>query len=78
MGGANPLSSSRGERCWFAVEAKTFDLSVEVVGGKLKGIIVERSRGFFAWIRFWEQGLSCLLEGVETCCREGGLRRSTT
>ena len=46
MGGANPLSSSRGERCWFSVEAKTFDLSIEVVGGKLKGIIVERSGAF--------------------------------
>ncbi|KAL6312884.1 hypothetical protein AAG906_025741 [Vitis piasezkii] len=39
-------------------------------GGKLKGCIWERSRGFASWIRFGEASLRCLLEGVETYCRE--------
>ncbi|RVW28981.1 hypothetical protein CK203_113189 [Vitis vinifera] len=39
-------------------------------GGKLRGIIMERSKGFSNWIRFGEFGLRCLLGGVEACCRE--------
>ena len=30
---------------------------------------MERSRGFTLWIRFGSISLSCLLEGVEDCCR---------
>lgn len=36
----------RGGSCWFAVESKSFDISIEVVVGKLRGIIEERERGF--------------------------------
>ena len=36
---------SSGRRCWFVVDSKSFDLFVELVGGKLKGVIVERERG---------------------------------
>ena len=59
----------RGGSCWFAVESKTFEISVEVFGKKLRGIIVERSKGFTSWIRFGESNLGCLLEGVEASCR---------
>ncbi|RVX00178.1 hypothetical protein CK203_026678 [Vitis vinifera] len=65
----------RGGSCWFAVDSKTFEISVEVAGKKQRGIIVERSRGFTSWIRFGESSLGWLLEGVETSCRgEGGQR----
>ncbi|RVW44882.1 hypothetical protein CK203_109632 [Vitis vinifera] len=59
----------RGGRSRFVVESKLFEIVVES-GGKLKGCIWERSRGFASWIRFGEASLRCLLEGVETCCRE--------
>ncbi|RVW73626.1 hypothetical protein CK203_056981 [Vitis vinifera] len=62
--------SLRGGRSRFVVESKLFEIVVEESGGKLKGCIWERSRGFDSWIRFGEASLRCLLEGVETCCRE--------
>ena len=43
--------------------------SMDVFGEKLKGTIVERSRGLTLWIRFVGLSLCCLLEGVETCYR---------
>ena len=58
-----------GGRCWFAVDSKSFEISVEVFGERCKGIIVERSRGFTSWVRFGSFSLCCLLEGVEACCR---------
>ena len=64
-----------GGSCWFAVESKSFEISVEDVGGKLRGIILERCRGFFLWIRFGESSLRCLLEGVEVYCREESFGR---
>ncbi|RVW34955.1 hypothetical protein CK203_098268 [Vitis vinifera] len=60
----------RGGRSRFVVESKLFEIVVEESGGELKGCIWERSRGFDSWIRFGEASLCCLLEGVETCCRE--------
>ncbi|KAL6345622.1 hypothetical protein AAG906_017353 [Vitis piasezkii] len=51
------------------LDSKSFEISVDVFGEKLKGIIVERSRGFTSWIRFGSLSLCCLLEGVEACCR---------
>ena len=42
---------------------------VDVFGEKLKGIIVERSRGLMSWIRFEGLSLCCLQERVETCYR---------
>ena len=59
----------KGGKCWFAVESKTFQISIEVVRGKPRGIVLERSRGFSSWIRFRESSLSYLLEGVEAWCR---------
>ncbi|RVW99021.1 hypothetical protein CK203_018988 [Vitis vinifera] len=60
----------RGGRSRFVVESKWFEIEIEESGGSLKGCIWERSRGFESWIRFGEASLRCLLEGVETCCRE--------
>lgn len=37
----------KGGRCWFAVDSKSFDLSIEEVDGRLKGTIMERGRVFF-------------------------------
>lgn len=65
----------RGKQCWFAMDSKTFDLSIEVVGGKLRGIIEEKQKDFLAWIRFGDLSLRCLLEGMETCCRDEVLVR---
>ena len=67
---------SKGGKCWFAVESKTFEISIEVVRGKLRGTILERSKVFSSWIRFGEKSLSLLLEGVEAWCRgESNSRR---
>ncbi|RVW24176.1 hypothetical protein CK203_087044 [Vitis vinifera] len=63
------MSDRRGGRCWFAVDSKSFEISMDVSGERLKGIIVEKSRGFTSWIRFGNLNLCCLLEGVEACCR---------
>ncbi|RVW28242.1 hypothetical protein CK203_083673 [Vitis vinifera] len=63
----------RGGSCWFAVESKTFEISTEVVGEKLRGVVLERSSGFSSWIRFGELSLCCLRERVEACC-SGELR----
>ena len=63
------MSAKRGGKCWFAMDSKSFGISVEAYGERLKGIIVERSRGFTSWIRFGNLSLRCLLEGVEACYR---------
>ena len=49
--------ASKGGRSWFAVEAKSFEILVEDVGGKLRGCIWERSRGVSSWVRFGEASL---------------------
>ena len=59
-----------GGKCWFAIESKTYEVSLEEVRGKLRGTIVERSRGFSSWIRFRVTSLRKCLEGLEECCRE--------
>ena len=61
---------SRGGRSCFVVEAKSFKILIEELGGKLRGCIWERSKGVSSWIRFGEASLRCLLDGVEACCRE--------
>ena len=48
---------------------------MEVVGEKLRGIIMERSKGFSSWIRFGRLSLCCLLEGVEAYCKEKNFKR---
>ena len=35
-----------GRKCWFAMESKTFEISIEEVQGKQRGTIVERSKVF--------------------------------
>ena len=57
------------------MDSKSFEISVDVFGEKLKGIIVERSRGFTSWIKFGSLSLCCLLEGVEACCRGESAKR---
>ena len=59
----------KGGKGWFAVESKTFEISIEEVWGKWRGIILERSKDFSSWIKFGEKSLSYLLEGVEDWCR---------
>ena len=66
----------KGGKCWFALESKTFEISIEVVQGKRRETILERSKDFSSWIRFSENSLSLLLEGVEAWCRgESSSRR---
>ena len=60
---------SKGGKSWFAVESKTFKISIEEIRGKPRGIILERSKGFSSWIKFGEKSFSFLLEGVEDWCR---------
>ena len=60
----------RGGKCWFVIESKTFEVSVEEVRGKIRGTILERSRGFSSWIRFGVTSLRKFLEGLEECCGE--------
>lgn len=62
-------------RCWFAMDSNSFDLSVEEVVGRLRGVIVERGRGFSVWIRFGDQSLRSLLKGAKVYCRNDELRR---
>ncbi|RVW50374.1 hypothetical protein CK203_086394 [Vitis vinifera] len=57
-------------KSWFAMESKTFEISIEEIRGKLRGVILERSKGFSSWIKFGEKSFSSLLEGVEDWCRE--------
>ena len=58
------------KRVWFAIEAKSFELTVDGVGRRQKYVITERSRAVVAWIRFGEEGVRTLVKGVEVCCKE--------
>ena len=60
----------RGGKSWFAIESKTFEVSLEEIREKLRGIIVEMSRGFSSWIRFGVASSRKFLEGLEECCSE--------
>ena len=64
------FENGRGLRVCFAIEAKSFELTVDGLGRRQKFVIIERSRGVVAWIRFGEECLHTLLKGVELCCRE--------
>ena len=57
------------QRVWFAIEAKSFELTVNGVGRRQRNVITERSRGAVEWIRFGEEGVRTLLKGVEVCCK---------
>ena len=50
---------------WFAVEAKSFEITVDGEVKKTKYVITERSRGKVSWIRFGEEGLSNLRRNVD-------------
>ena len=54
---------------WFAVESKSFKLTMEGKGKKTKCFITERSRGAASWIWFGVEGMEKLLWGVEEVCR---------
>ena len=54
---------------WFAVESKSYELTMEGKGKKTKCFITERSRGVASWIRFGVKGMEKLLWGVEEYCR---------
>lgn len=59
--------ASLGRRCWFRVDSKSFEISLESVNGKVVGKIVERGWGLSSWIRFAEKILAKLLEGAKEC-----------
>ena len=59
---------SPGGKCWFGVDLKTFEISVDEAKGKVLGTVCERSPNFSSWICFSGKGLSFLLEVAETCC----------
>ena len=54
---------------WFAVESKSYELTMEGKGKKTRCFITERSRGVASWIRFGVEGMEKLLWGVEEFCR---------
>ena len=53
----------------FFVYAKSFEISVEGEGKKLKVVITERCRGLGSGIRFGEGGLKNFLKGFDSCSR---------
>ncbi|KAL6314270.1 hypothetical protein AAG906_016471 [Vitis piasezkii] len=59
-----------GGRCWFAVDSSLSRFRSTLLG-KLRGIILERSKGFSSWIRFSNSSLRCLLEGWKFLILEG-------
>ena len=59
------------------MESKSFEISIEGLGGNLRGVIVERGRGYSRWVRFGECSLICLLAGVEACCRDVEMPRGS-
>ena len=64
----------KGGKSWFAVESKTFEISIEEIQGKLRGVILERSKGFSSSIKFGKKSFNFLLEGVETGAKESQAR----
>ena len=45
-----------GEKCLFRVDSKSFEISKEMVKGKVVDLITKRGRGFSSWIKFGERG----------------------
>ena len=54
-------------KTWFAIEAKTFKISIEEKNNKLRGCIWERCKGATSWVRFGESSLHRLLLGIKDC-----------
>ena len=61
------MANKEGNANWFAVEAKSFEITVDGEGKKTKYVITERSRGKVSWIRFGEEGLFNLMRNVDEC-----------
>ena len=55
----------RGGKDGWLLNRNSFEISVEETSRKVKGVIVERSKGFVSWIRFGSKGLGSLLEVLE-------------
>ena len=45
-------------KCWFAIESISFEISIDQAGGKLVGTITKRERYFVEWIKFGAKSLS--------------------
>ena len=54
-------------KTWFAIEAKSFEISIEEKGKKLRECIWERCKGAASWVRFGDSSLQHLLLGIEDC-----------
>ena len=61
---------------WFSIDAKSFKISMEGEGRKLKVIITERYRGLVSWIRFGKDGLKNLLKGIDFYSRVSSQSRN--
>ena len=61
------MRSDKRNANWFAVEAKSFEITVDGEGKKAKYFITERSRGTYRGFDFGEEGLFNLLKNVEEC-----------
>ena len=61
------MIEKKGKKTCFAIEAKTFEISIEEKGKKLRGCIWERCKGVTSWVRFGESSLQRLLLGIEDC-----------
>ena len=61
------MIEKKGKKTCFAIEAKTFEISIEEKGKKLRGCIWERCMGVTSWVRFGESSLQRLLLGIEDC-----------
>ena len=63
--------------CWFAIELKSFEISIDQARGRLVGTTTERGRGFVEWIKFGTKSLSQLLEGVEEFCNNADRKKDS-
>ena len=54
-------------KTWFTIEAKSFEISIEEKGKKLRGCIWERCKGATSWVRFGDSSLQHLILGIEDC-----------
>lgn len=52
------------------LDPKSFDIEVEDLGGKLRGVIMEKTKGFSSWFKFSENSWNLFIEVVETCGKD--------
>ena len=57
--------NGEGNKRWFSIDSKSFEITMEGGGNKLKGIITKWRKGFVSWIRFEEADLVKLLKGFK-------------